>query len=325
MNNVDSITATPYQLTEWNLQYVPVPEGAIAPNLYYSIPDTLGTWVSNQQIKSDTLHVGVAFANVSQADFDSVAVKVILFDTLQNPIELPLQRVRALLAGDSLHIDLQLPVNGLSGWYNMYLNVNPAGDQPEQFTFNNFLYKYIYFDNATSLPVTLTSFTALLQGTQVKTSWNVSAEVNTRQYEVEYSTSGDHFNRISTVAAAGVAGKNEYTYYHTNPANGFNYYRLKIIDKDGSFTYSAIRQVTVDPSVVIRLYPNPVRDVLTLSVANPAAKTSEVILLNAFGQQVWQKQMSGTEQIDMKRLPAGNYLLRVLTNGVDHVYKVQKQ
>ncbi len=320
MSNADSVSATPYQLTDWGLGYIPVPEGAVAPNLYFNIPDTLGT------ADNDTLHAEFAFKNVSKADFDSLKVKVILYDSLQHAIVYTVQKLRALQAGDTLHVSLALDVASLNGTYNLYVDVNPDNDQPEQFTFNNFLYKYVYIDKGRTLPVTLLNFNAVLQNSNVKTLWSVATEVNTKQYEVEHSTNGSSFSKIGVVAASSFASPNkDYTYVHLDPPAGKNYYRLKIVDNDGSFKYSPVRLVTVASSVVVNVYPNPVKDILSISVSRQDAKTSDVRIINAFGQQLWQQKVNGTVTVETKMWASGMYIVQVDEGDAIKTFKIQKQ
>jgi hypothetical protein len=326
MNNADSVTATPYQLAKWGVGYVPVPEGAIASNLYYNIPDTVGTL--NGAAYNGTLNVGFAFKNVSKANFDSLSVKVVLYDAGYNPLVYPLQKLRPLVAGDTLHAELALDVSSLSGWYNLYVEVNPlTNHQPEQFSFNNFLYKNIYIDRGRVMPVTLVDFTAALQNTGVKTVWSVATETNVKHYEVQHSLTGTGFNNIGIVnpLAATSALNKSYAFMHLNPLAGNNYYRLKVVDNEGTIKYSSVRLVTVANGMEINIYPNPATDILNISVTRRDGKISEVRLVNTFGQQLWQKKVYGTAQVDMKSWASGTYFIKVNVGNAESTYKIQKQ
>jgi hypothetical protein len=59
MRNLDSINLTPYQLRYWRLTYVPVPEGALTPNVFFQFKDTLDA--------GEPLDFKVAFKNISDA------------------------------------------------------------------------------------------------------------------------------------------------------------------------------------------------------------------------------------------------------------------
>ncbi len=137
MKNLDSSNFTPYQLRYWRLTYDPVPEGAIAPNLYFSTKDTVDI--------GEPFDFKVAFKNITPYAFDSLRVKIVI--TGRNNIEsiVPLQRRRPLLAyPDSLHIGGTIQTHLLPGNNTLYIEANPDDDQPEQYHFNNFAYRPFY-------------------------------------------------------------------------------------------------------------------------------------------------------------------------------------
>lgn len=148
-------------------------------------------------------------------------------------------------------------------------------------------------------------------------------EENTKQYEIQQSTNGVNFSKIGATAAG--SGNRNYTFIHVNAPAGKNYYRLKIINNDGSFTYSAIRLVTVDRGIVINVYPNPVHDLLNITVSRADGNTSEVKIMSSVGQQLWHGKMNGTMQVNMKNRAGGMYLIQINDGNSIGSYKVQKQ
>ena len=309
MQNIDTLTATPYQLTEWSLRYHPVPEGALAPNLYKMMPDTVGNLSSNNP-DPYVLNFGVAFKNISKTDFSSLALKVLLIDSSGNTMAVPVNRLRSLNAGDSLHIDLMIDVSSISGWYNLYLEVNPDNDQPEQNKFNNFLYKKIFFDKGTTLSTSQLNFTAQLVGASVKTSWTITGEEFSKEYEVQHSVNNTEYASIGTVVAK-TGSNNIYSLYYYKPEIGKNYFRLKSMAKDGSIHYSPVRLITLTKDLPISVYPNPVRDILNINIGRGEGKPVNVKLINSFGQVVWTKKCFGLNQIDMRSFSSGMYLLQI--------------
>lgn len=136
MRNMDSTRLTPYQLKYWKIHYTPVPEGAIAPNLYFSNKDTLEI--------GEPLNFGVAFKNISKAAFDSLKVRIMIIDhnNVQHNITLPKQK--AIVGGDSVSVRFVLDSKDYPENNILYVDVNPDNDQPEQYHFNNFLYRNFY-------------------------------------------------------------------------------------------------------------------------------------------------------------------------------------
>jgi hypothetical protein len=136
MRNIDSIYFTPYQMRYWRLTDVPAPEGAIAPNIFFQMKDTVDV--------GEPLDFRVCFKNISDVPFDSLKVKMIITDknNVQNIIPVP--RQRPLIAGDTLTVRIPVDTRHLPGNNTLFVNVNPDFDQPEQYLFNNFGFRNLY-------------------------------------------------------------------------------------------------------------------------------------------------------------------------------------
>ncbi len=120
-----------------------------------------------------------------------------------------------------------------------------------------------------ALPVELTKFQAVQQNTQVYMQWETASERNTSYFEVERSINGFSFESIGQRSSAGnTTIARTYNYNDLDPKNGLNYYRLKIVDLDGSFEYSHIEVVKFDSAPSMQLFPNPVKDVIHLKTNN---------------------------------------------------------
>ena len=126
----DSIHVTPYQLKYWRLNYVPVPEGALAPNLYFKGQDSL--------VLGQILSFAVAFKNVSISAFDSMRINISIIDHNNVTHLLQLPRKRPLISGDTLIVSYDIDTKSYPGLNTIYLDVNPNNDQPEEYHFNNF-------------------------------------------------------------------------------------------------------------------------------------------------------------------------------------------
>jgi hypothetical protein len=136
MTNMDSINRTPYQLRFWQVYYQPVPEGAITPNLYLSAKDSLEI--------GETLNFGIGFKNIGKVAFDSLRVKLLLIDKNNQQTQIPLGKIKGPAANDTVNVKFNLNTKPYAGNNIMLLDVNPDGEQPEQYHFNNFLYKNFY-------------------------------------------------------------------------------------------------------------------------------------------------------------------------------------
>ncbi len=319
MSNRDSITATPYQLTSWAVIYDPAPEGALAPNLYYAIPDTVGAYSSNNP-DPYLMKMGIAFKNVSITNFDSLSLKVVLYDSIGNRITYPQDKLRTLPAGDSININLMLDVAAISGWYNLYLEVNPDQAQPEQFRFNNFLYKRIFFDKGSILSVDKLEFNAYLNKAIVNTTWRTGDPANTATYEVQRKNNSGAYTTLGTVLAT---RSTTYAFDDAKPGLGKNYYRLKIVGINGNITYSPDKIITIAKSTGIAIYPNPVTNLLNVSLGNAERTATNLSIYNVYGQVMWRGKASNFIQVDMSNYPSGMYMLRV--DESPQAIKIQKQ
>lgn len=146
MRNTDYTNNTPYQLRYWRVTYQPVPEGAIAPNVYLNRKDTLDV--------AEPLDFSVAFKNISDVPFtDSLKVKMIITDRNNVQHVLPTFKQKPLAVNDTVHIHYPADTRSLVGGNFMYLEVNPDNDQPEQYHFNNVAYRAFYVRGDTLNPL----------------------------------------------------------------------------------------------------------------------------------------------------------------------------
>ena len=107
----------------------------------------------------------------------------------------------------------------------------------------------------TTLPVNLTSFNARVSSCAVNLDWTAATETDFSNYEVQSSADGSAFK---TIASKPVNGPNQkYTYQDPSPRQGNVYYRLKMVNIDGSFEYSKViaMKLNCDRSEIV-VYPN---------------------------------------------------------------------
>jgi hypothetical protein len=95
---------------------------------------------------------GIAFKNISPIAFDSMQIKMNITDHNNVAHAIVLPRGKALVSGDTLSVNYQLDTKSYPGSNTIYLEVNPPPGQPEQYHFNNFLYKNFYVNSETRNP-----------------------------------------------------------------------------------------------------------------------------------------------------------------------------
>ncbi|MFO7878685.1 MAG: T9SS type A sorting domain-containing protein, partial [Bacteroidales bacterium] len=136
------------------------------------------------------------------------------------------------------------------------------------------------------LPVELLFFKAEKNQSQVDVRWKTASELNNDYFVVEKSKDAQQFISMDTIQGQGTTSS--ITNYFTtdkNPFNGRSYYRLKQVDFDGSYTYSAIASVMFETQGLIKVFPNPADEELNLYIESEAEKIS-MRLINAAGQEV---------------------------------------
>jgi hypothetical protein len=136
MRTTDNVNFTPYKLRYWRVTYVPVPEGAIAPNLFLNVRDTVEV--------GEPYTFKVGFKNVSEAAFDSIKVKMVITDKNNVPHVIPQPRTRPLPVNDTLQIGASVATGTIPGANTVYVEANPDNDQWEQYHFNNFAFRNLY-------------------------------------------------------------------------------------------------------------------------------------------------------------------------------------
>lgn len=174
------------------------------------------------------------------------------------------------------------------------------------------------------LPVQLVSFTGTAVRNQVALNWKTASEQSLQQFDVQWSTDGINWQVISVVAARGGAGGSaDYAATHTL-SNGVNYYRLKMVDIDGRFTYSNVLRMKLGGQSDILIYPNPASDKITINM--PAAGASKVTIYDVTGHSMYTREMQGNYfTIPVDRLPAGIYTVQVIQDGNTFTQKLVKK
>ncbi len=161
------------------------------------------------------------------------------------------------------------------------------------------------------LPVKLSAFNVKLNGNQISLTWTTDMEANASRFEIERTLDGINWNKVGTVQAQGnSSSKVNYIYTDHLKAVGVVGYRLKMIDQDETFEYSAIRSVKIEGTVQVNMFPNPATNYVTINAKDNTSRTAQLITLN--GQVIKQINGNGTINIQLTDCKAGNYFVRVV-------------
>lgn len=159
------------------------------------------------------------------------------------------------------------------------------------------------------LPVSFGTVRAAQQGSAIKIDWSNLTEQDVISYTVEHSLNGRDFTGLTAVAAArNDGGKADYSYVHTTPVRGINYYRIRSAETTGAAKVSIIVKVdTRGGKMDIVIYPNPVTDgTISLQATDLAKGQYSIRVIAANGQQVLAQSLShaGGSVTESVQLPA---------------------
>ena len=178
-----------------------------------------------------------------------------------------------------------------------------------------------------ALPLQLLSFTGQYNGENVTLRWNTENEVNTALFAIERSANGRDFSEIGTVEAAGNALQKTYSFTDNIPLATTTYYRLKMMDKDGKFTYSTVVHFTPGRLTRLMLSPNPSRSIVVLQHPN-ARNRAKIIVVDINGKMVMEQNVdrgSLQSSLSVAGLSAGSYLVIYENEGERLTTKLVKE
>ena len=353
MRNMDSLYHTAYQLKYWMLTYDPVPEGAIAPNIYFTTKDTVEV--------GEPFNFGIAFKNISQVDFDSILVKLTITDSRNNESIVPIYRKKDLVVGDTLKINVPIETGSLSGLNTMFINFNPDFDQPEQYLTNNYAFRSLYVKPDSLNPLMDVTFDGLhilnrdiissrpeiVVKLKDEAKWMVLNDTTALDLHVKHPDGSLHRvffsnNDSVQIIQAGQAPNNDNTFsinYKPYFAEDGDY-ELQVSGRDrsgnsaGAIDYRVAFQVINKPMISNMLnYPNPfttstafvftitgsqVPQNIRIQILTITGKVVREITKNELGplrigRNITEFKWDGTDQYGSK-LGNGIYLYRVITN-----------
>ena len=173
------------------------------------------------------------------------------------------------------------------------------------------------------LPIKLTNFSAIRKDNDAVLNWQVAnQDANSSHFEIERGYTGSDFTNIARVDVNLNSGATAtYTFNDADllikKSNGVVFYRLKMVDKDGQFTYSDIRNIKLSlKAFAANLYPNPAKGFSNLIIDLDNPSQVGVSVSDASGRIVHKIQFTGfkgvnQQKIDLSKLAGGTYLVKV--------------
>ncbi|HEY6900080.1 MAG TPA: T9SS type A sorting domain-containing protein, partial [Puia sp.] len=238
--------------------------------------------------------------------------------------------------GDAAAMAAAQAVNGFTGTYTSLTPDTSGVENGVSFVeFRNITsfstFGAVAFANTTNspLPITLHDFTAILQEhcAAVRLDWTTDMEQNSKDFNIQRSTDAASWSDIGTVAATGNSSVRK-NYSYTDAAIGSQatyFYRLRLSDLDGTSKYSRIVSVRTDcdNSDGYLVYPNPVKDMITIQVP-PSGRPKLVTIFNSIGQRMVTLTLKpgAIQTIPANGWNKGLYMVIITDNG--HVMRSEK-
>lgn len=175
--------------------------------------------------------------------------------------------------------------------------------------------------DCTILPLELTDFRGEKVKDQNLLHWATAREYNTSHFEIERSNDAMDFIKIGELKSGNNSLENQiYQYWDDEPQNGINYYRLKQVDLDGTFTYT--KTIAIDNQGIItnfelqKIYPNPAQNSINFVFAVPSSDLIQLEIFDSNGKSVskkiesYQKGIQNFNQ-NLSSFAKGIYILRI--------------
>jgi hypothetical protein len=222
------------------------------------------------------------------------------------------QGTRVLTAG--LH-NLRVDYGEHGGSQGLVLEYS-GPDMPRQLVPNGVLYN----QTAVAIRPTLMQFDATLAASQqVALNWKTAAEENCIGFVIQKSVDGKIFTDLLRQPGGGTSmTTHTYDAVDSQPATGWNFYRLQQLRSDREPVYSPIKAIEIKPvEFTISIYPVPNNGTFYLDVQPANVGTALLKLIDMSGRQVYQQEISlsnGSLQRIEPGMSTGMYMLKLTTS-----------
>lgn len=218
-------------------------------------------------------------------------------------------------------LDRAVPANGL-------IDIIPFEDRGCDGVSAQLSCDFLVLDD--ELPVELTSFTGLISDENVYLRWETASEVHNAGFEIERSLNAEAFVKVGFVSGNGATNDPQRYFFVDEQSSKHGStleYRLKQIDFDGSFSYSAV--ISIEGGLIMNAllhtnFPNPFNPTTTISFVLPANGPVKLAIFDVLGRPIRTlidgELESGLHEVvwdglkyDRSHASSGSYLYRLET------------
>lgn len=196
-------------------------------------------------------------------------------------------------------------------------------------TLNNNSSEFSACVQAAVLPLHLLDLTATTNGRNIVLRWITAGEQNTKYFYIERSEDGRIFNEQGQVPASGNSTEQKnYIFIDRLPLRGMNSYRLRMVDLDGSFTYSKTAVIKMDAlQNMLFVFPNPAANELTIQLFASGVIRLKIADVNGriVKEEVVRSSGNASKNVDVSNLLKGVYILTIQSSKEIQYRKFIKQ
>lgn len=195
-----------------------------------------------------------------------------------------------------------------------------------QTSVNSFSSFYFGSGSLTTLPLQIVLFKGAMQNNDVLLQWKTAAEKGIALFDIERSTNGASYENIGSLPA----DSNDYRFTDKGAARQSTtvlYYRLKAKEENGAFSYSNVVTVHVPQPFDVLVFPNPVKEKVTIRFTNNTAKAATITVSDMLGHVVYEKTepaiLHSTIAIDVRNWTPHVYFVKIVNSSMQ-VLAIQK-
>ena len=209
---------------------------------------------------------------------------------------------------------------------SIYQHLTQSWFEPTNSWVNNSRETYSY-SSSCQFPLDLLQFTATKEDKTVKLNWRTTTEKNISHFTIQRNDNGADFINLGDIVALSDTGVHSYTY----PDNVENvtanrvFYRLRIIDKDGLYTYSDLVSVELSANATrssangLKLYPNPAKEQLSVVYNLQNATVAELRIIDMSGKMIYSHEVDSNPGnniafITISAMPGGMYYVLLIAD-----------
>lgn len=199
---------------------------------------------------------------------------------------------------------------------------NPSSISNGEFIFDNTCnmteFSQLHLIEEAILPVELLFFdVSKTARNEAQLNWATATQKNFSHFELEHSINGIDFEKFETIYTdfSNSLERQDYSALHNNPIIGYNFYRLKMMDKDGSFEYTDVKAIVIENIITADspiVFPNPISKNQSLNINIQALSNPHIYIYKSNGKLIRDFLLKkGENKISAHNLAVGTYFYSI--------------